>query len=384
MKEHFVGPEESSSRKNKTLLQRYEIPVEHLDFKYIDGCKDAREVERILKILRSGEEGHFPDLEKCAVTRLEKLNPKSRALRVETPILRSDCMDKNELQDLQKTFLDWVDKVEEESKMDYLTSVASGDTGHIFQTEADAPIRVAPSMKKAQEKNSGGEKKGTENNTQVPSFIQSKNPDRIKSWEYDKWDKFDVDTELTRLDIETMQSHEKVQELDVQKLKKEQELVAKYMKNIDVEEKKQKVVPTANGQHENSSMLKPQEVPDLEDDDGSSLFHLSSVRGGGSSLVKERSKIEVPSSRSPGDHPIKNFIIKECQGNGSSPSPSNPSKYERSFGKSFIEEIPDSEESDKQNTSAGSSKGNKMSKKSEPVTKPKRRFKIQIEDLHLS
>ena len=28
------------------------IPIEHLDYRYIEGCKNAKELEKILKVLR--------------------------------------------------------------------------------------------------------------------------------------------------------------------------------------------------------------------------------------------------------------------------------------------------------------------------------------------
>ena len=34
-----------------------EVPIEHLDYAYVRECKSAAEVERILQILRSGQEG---------------------------------------------------------------------------------------------------------------------------------------------------------------------------------------------------------------------------------------------------------------------------------------------------------------------------------------
>ena len=40
------------AKRKKTLLERYEIPIEHLDFRYLEKCQDAKEVERIVKVLR--------------------------------------------------------------------------------------------------------------------------------------------------------------------------------------------------------------------------------------------------------------------------------------------------------------------------------------------
>ncbi|CAG7833143.1 unnamed protein product [Allacma fusca] len=367
MKEHVLTTEDTSSRKKKTLLEHYDIPIDHLDFKYITSCKDTREVERILKVLRSGEEGYFPDLEKCVAARLEELNPKSRALRVETPILRSDRLDKTELDDLRKSFLDWVDKVEEENKTDCLVSHASGDARLIFHNDfcTDVPIRTTTSeMKKAAKK---------ESKMEEPGFTRPKNPDRIKSWEYDKWDKFDVDTELTKLEIENLQSNERHQELDVKKLKKEQELVAKYMKNIDVEEKIQQIDSNPRKQNLSSDTNEQNEIPALEDDDGNVHKPLISERTEFS--MKKNSTLEIPSCS--GNHSARNFIIKELQGNNKSRPSSNRGEP---LGKSFIEEIPDSAEGQKSKCVGRCVEKDNINSNA----KPKRRFKIQIEDLHLS
>jgi len=35
-----------------TLLRKYDIPIDHLDFDYVKSCESAKEIEKILKILR--------------------------------------------------------------------------------------------------------------------------------------------------------------------------------------------------------------------------------------------------------------------------------------------------------------------------------------------
>uniref|UniRef100_A0A3P9Q9W2 Sperm associated antigen 1 n=1 Tax=Poecilia reticulata TaxID=8081 RepID=A0A3P9Q9W2_POERE len=62
------------------------VPVEHLDYDFIEKCKDVKYLEKILRILRSGEEGIYPHLIKFCERHLEKLNPNSRALRKENPV----------------------------------------------------------------------------------------------------------------------------------------------------------------------------------------------------------------------------------------------------------------------------------------------------------
>ena len=76
--------------------KKYDIPLNHLDFKYIETCKDAKELEKIIKTLRSGEEGAFPDLEKCAEQRLKKLKPDSQVLRKPEPVTKLGELPKDE------------------------------------------------------------------------------------------------------------------------------------------------------------------------------------------------------------------------------------------------------------------------------------------------
>lgn len=86
---------------HKTLLQKYEIPLEHLDYDYLRGCSNVKEVERILRILRSGEEGYFPDLCKFAENRLKELDPSCKILREESAVLHKYNLKDDEVKSLQ-------------------------------------------------------------------------------------------------------------------------------------------------------------------------------------------------------------------------------------------------------------------------------------------
>lgn len=39
-------------KKKKSLVDKYDIPITHLDFSYINECSDISELEKIVKILR--------------------------------------------------------------------------------------------------------------------------------------------------------------------------------------------------------------------------------------------------------------------------------------------------------------------------------------------
>lgn len=80
----------------ESLLKKYDIPIDHLDFDYIKTCQNVKEIERIYTILKSGEEGYYPDLTNCALAKLKSLNPKSRTLREEAPLLNKQSMNKEE------------------------------------------------------------------------------------------------------------------------------------------------------------------------------------------------------------------------------------------------------------------------------------------------
>uniref|UniRef100_A0A3B5MGT9 Sperm associated antigen 1 n=1 Tax=Xiphophorus couchianus TaxID=32473 RepID=A0A3B5MGT9_9TELE len=97
------------SRQSSTAGFRTKVPVEHLDYDYIEKCKDVKYLEKILRILRSGEEGIYPHLIKFCESHLEKLNPNSRALRKENPVATEASFSKDEwnqiVDDLRSVFL---------------------------------------------------------------------------------------------------------------------------------------------------------------------------------------------------------------------------------------------------------------------------------------
>ncbi|XP_046566656.1 sperm-associated antigen 1-like [Haliotis rubra] len=64
--------------------KKYDIPLSHLDHSYVKNCSDVKELEKIFKILKSGEEGYFPELEQLAENKLTELAPNSRSFTEES------------------------------------------------------------------------------------------------------------------------------------------------------------------------------------------------------------------------------------------------------------------------------------------------------------
>ncbi|XP_054267163.1 sperm-associated antigen 1-like [Macrosteles quadrilineatus] len=168
---------EKKSERHKSLLSKYEIPIDHLSYEYIQGCNDIRELERIVKILKSGEEGYFPDLLRSTEDRLRVFSPNNRHLRTETPALDRSYFDKNEWRSIMDEVDTWRKDVTEKDKQ--LCCKITRDVSEISMP----PIRQQ---------------------TQTQSIRVSENqPKQIKKVnDYSLWDKYDVDTELLKMDIE--------------------------------------------------------------------------------------------------------------------------------------------------------------------------------------
>ncbi|XP_052016675.1 sperm-associated antigen 1 isoform X2 [Apodemus sylvaticus] len=86
----------------------FKIPIEHLDFKYIEKCSDVKHMEKILCVLRSGEEGYYPELTEFCEKRLALLAPRSRALRKDKPAATASSFSAEEWEkidsDLKETY----------------------------------------------------------------------------------------------------------------------------------------------------------------------------------------------------------------------------------------------------------------------------------------
>lgn len=80
-----------------SLLEKYSIPVERLDYRYIGECNNIKELVQILEILRSGEEGFYPDLNKFTESKLMELDPCNRSLATEIPCKRIDANERKEI-----------------------------------------------------------------------------------------------------------------------------------------------------------------------------------------------------------------------------------------------------------------------------------------------
>ncbi|XP_065366543.1 sperm-associated antigen 1 [Calliphora vicina] len=176
----------------KSLLERYGIPIHHLDFKYIRECKDGKEIEKIVHILRSNEEGYYPDLTKCAEEKLKELKPQSRLFRVEEQIKGREALNSNEI----KPIYDWNKDIKTTDKK--------------LQNLVEETESLMPPIRKTGrilQKQNNKEKSNNTTNTSK----ESQSTQRIKSTDYNKWDKYDAEEEILRQDLAEEREQEEVE-----------------------------------------------------------------------------------------------------------------------------------------------------------------------------
>lgn len=99
-----------------SLLSKYDISIAHLEFSYVEKCDDGKELERILQILKSGEEGYYPELMKTVENKLRMIHPKSKYLRNVSRILSKEELEKEEWKQINEDLNEWIVDVSKDNK----------------------------------------------------------------------------------------------------------------------------------------------------------------------------------------------------------------------------------------------------------------------------
>ncbi|XP_074056722.1 sperm-associated antigen 1 isoform X2 [Macrotis lagotis] len=157
----------------------FKIPIEHLDFKFIEKCSDVKHLEKILVVLRSGEEGFYPELIECCEKRIQNLCPESRVLRKEKPAATASSFTREEWEKIDGDIKSWVSEIKkEDSKMHFHEL----DTFQEFQEVHLPPVR------------------GTNNPLQDKDNKSRSSQKKRIPRDYAEWDKFDVEKECSKID----------------------------------------------------------------------------------------------------------------------------------------------------------------------------------------
>ncbi|XP_055766864.1 sperm-associated antigen 1-like isoform X2 [Salvelinus fontinalis] len=159
------------------------VPVDHLDYGYIELCTDVKYLGKILRVLRSGDEGIYPHLIQFCESRLERLDPTSRALRKDNPPATAACFSGDEWSQIADELKKW----EIDAKMSE-TELKQQSLFRDLETANVPPVRGSNcSLPLKQNAVSNGQKKTARTKKVLPR-------------NYIEWDQFDVDKECDKID----------------------------------------------------------------------------------------------------------------------------------------------------------------------------------------
>ncbi|KAK6325950.1 hypothetical protein J4Q44_G00015940 [Coregonus suidteri] len=158
------------------------VPVDHLDYGYIEKCTDVKHLGKILRVLRSGDEGIYPHLIEFCESRLERLDPRSRALRKDNPPATAACLSGDEWSQITDELKKW----ERDAKMSE-TELKQQSLFHDLENDNVPPVRGSScSITLKQNAVSNGQKKTSQKKVLPRNYIE--------------WDQYDVDRECDKID----------------------------------------------------------------------------------------------------------------------------------------------------------------------------------------
>ncbi|XP_054241447.1 sperm-associated antigen 1 [Indicator indicator] len=166
----------------------YQIPIGHLDYKFIEKCTDVKHLEKILRVLRSGEEGCYPELTLCCEKRLELLDPRSRALRKDKPAATDSDFTVEEWETINGELMSWVRQMNEDDEKLLRTDTVHDTGDNLPPVRCSSSCLSANQTKKLQNKQ--------RNKRNIPR-------------DYKEWDKLDVEKECSKIDEACEESNSK-------------------------------------------------------------------------------------------------------------------------------------------------------------------------------
>ncbi|KAM6087330.1 sperm-associated antigen 1 [Chlamydotis macqueenii] len=176
-----MGDESVPFLLDQGTTKTYQIPIGHLDYKFIEKCTDVKHLEKILRVLRSGEEGCYPELTLFCEKRIEHLDPSSRALRKDKPAATASDFTAEEWETINGELMSWVTEMNEDDKKPQFLRT---DTLHERQDNLP-PVRCSSSCLPANQNKKLQNKERNKKN--IPR-------------DYSEWDKFDVEKECSKID----------------------------------------------------------------------------------------------------------------------------------------------------------------------------------------
>ncbi|XP_058065786.1 sperm-associated antigen 1 [Anopheles bellator] len=165
------------------LLEKYDILLDHLDFEYIRRCECGRKLENIVRVLRSGEEGYFPQLTTFAEERLRAVLPGSRVLRKEQPLATRHTLAEEEWDAISAQLNQWQDEMKS-----LAGAIQTGGPGEKPDLPPVRQVLTGPHAEQSAAGRCENGKKDAEG--------------RIGSCDYGRWDQYDPEAEMLKMDLD--------------------------------------------------------------------------------------------------------------------------------------------------------------------------------------
>jgi sperm-associated antigen 1 len=204
------------------------VPIENLDYKYVERCEDVDELKDIVTVLESGKEGYFPDLVRAAEKKLlDVMGSKERSKYLAMKYGPSDEDKQGALCDLSS----WLDSINacdrelsEKGNAGKRNLPPIRGSNENDEDDDDQEVTV-----KEETKSLSPKMKNFQRDTKAKPFKQY----------YREWEKYDVDRELNRIqEIQESQDTKTKEEAEIQRRRREhmiRELSKLNMKPDEIE-----------------------------------------------------------------------------------------------------------------------------------------------------
>uniref|UniRef100_A0A2H8TY47 Sperm-associated antigen 1 n=1 Tax=Melanaphis sacchari TaxID=742174 RepID=A0A2H8TY47_9HEMI len=187
---------------NRSLFEKYGIPLSDIDFDYVKTCEDPKILKRIILILESGEEGLYPALLKATETRLRQIKPDASILNRKLCFAQksSELSVNGDYGDEINDVANWIKKSNQQEKE---SSSVKQNSKSLMNGHSEPPVRRSIDLT------------SMFNSEKLEQELSMHKKTSVKheplGASYSKWDKYDPDVEIMKLDnkekIDKLQTH---------------------------------------------------------------------------------------------------------------------------------------------------------------------------------
>ncbi|OUM62023.1 hypothetical protein PIROE2DRAFT_62147 [Piromyces sp. E2] len=218
--------------------------VNHLDYQYIEKCTNIKELKKLLKILKSGKEGYFLQMEDAIQKKLEELDPSL----IKEPLPKKE--------DIANELNDWVNMLKKKDE-----NLKNNNNKAIFTKKDNKNVLTNELTFNTEEP---FEKISTKKSNTNNSKKNNNSDERIKSTDYRKWDLYNVEEEVKKLDEKDEKLQEKEDNHDIERKKH----IENYARRLN----KEKHIPAVSDEIKQKSTEELRALAEIEKNKGNDCY----------------------------------------------------------------------------------------------------------------